>query len=152
MSEPRWIADEMLGRLARYLRIVGSDTLYARGVEDREILRLASAEDRVVLTRDRLLAHRAPRSLWIASPRLAEQWAQLRAAWPALPQSVAFARCTVCNGELALATVPAEGWEPRVPRGVPVWRCGACGHLYWDGTHTVALRRRLADWAGAAEP
>jgi len=153
VTSPRWIADEMVGRLARYLRIVGCDTVYARGLSDEEILRQARAEDRVILTRDRQLASRTSRSLLLESPHLADQWRAVRAAYPDLPTDVEFARCTECNGPLERVTDsgperPAEGvpWD-RVAQGLPLYRCGACGHYYWEGSHTADLRARIAKWA-----
>src|SRR5580658_184832 len=56
----RWWADEMLGRLARYLRMVGLDTAYVPGLTDDEVVRRAGAEGRTLLTRDRQLARRVP--------------------------------------------------------------------------------------------
>jgi len=59
MTEPRFLADEMLGSLARWLRIMGYDTEYARGMSDSDILARSRVEGRIVLTRDRQLAERA---------------------------------------------------------------------------------------------
>jgi uncharacterized protein len=153
VSSPRWIVDEMLGRLARYLRFVGCDTVYLRRVRDDAILTRARLEDRVVLTRDRALARCAPRSLWIPSPHIREQWLAVRSAWPETPSALRFDRCTLCNGLLAPyrpGTAPDREGDlprPRLASGLSVWSCGACGHLYWDGSHTAQLRARLARWA-----
>jgi uncharacterized protein len=143
----------MLGRLARYLRFAGCDTLYLPGVSDDEIVDRARSEDRVVLTRDRELARRASRSLWLASPHLREQWIAVRSAWPEVPAEVRFDRCTLCNGPLApyrLGTHPErEGGLPRdrADHGLEIFGCTACGHLYWEGTHTAKVRAQLAAWA-----
>ncbi|MGB6500542.1 MAG: DUF5615 family PIN-like protein [Thermoplasmata archaeon] len=158
MSSPRWIADEMLGRLARYLRFVGCDTLYLRGVSDDAILSRARLEDRIVLTRDRDLARRAPRSLLLASPYIREQWIAVRRAWPDVPSEVRFDRCSLCNGALAPYR---SGTEPereqdlpqgRVDAGLAVWKCADCGHLYWEGSHTEYLRQRIAQWGAEGRP
>jgi uncharacterized protein len=152
MSVPRWLADEMVGRLARYLRFVGCDTVYARGLSDDEILARAEAEDRVILTRDRALARRTSRAFLLRSPYVKEQWRAVRAAWPSLPQSVRFNRCTECNGLLAPYR---PGDEPPAPEAVPrafprderdLFRCRSCGHIYWEGSHTTQVRDRLAAW------
>ncbi|HTP53783.1 MAG TPA: Mut7-C RNAse domain-containing protein [Thermoplasmata archaeon] len=156
MAPPRWLADEMLGRLARYLRFVGADTLYLRGLGDDDLLARAVAEDRVLLTRDRALAHRAPRSLWIDSSEVGAQWRAVRAAWPELPDRVRFERCSLCNGSLApyrLGTSPER--EEGVPRdraanGMALWSCTGCGHLYWEGSHTRRIQEQLERWT--AEP
>jgi uncharacterized protein with PIN domain len=158
VSSPRWLADEMVGRLARYLRFVGCDTAYARGLSDDEILVRARAEDRTILTRDRRLAGRAERALLLESPHLADQWRAVRAAFPELPLEVRFERCTECNGRLEKVPAPSpeartEGvpWD-RVARGLPLFRCAECNHFYWEGSHTADIRARLASWTGAPAP
>jgi hypothetical protein len=158
VSSPRWLADEMVGRLARYLRFVGCDTAYAQGLSDDEILDRARAEDRVILTRDRRLAARAERALLLGSPDLAEQWRAVHAAFPDLPTEVRFERCTECNGRLEPTVAPppqdrTEGvpWD-RVDRGLPLFRCASCGHLYWEGSHTAEIRTRLASWTEGPSP
>ena len=156
MAPPRWLADEMLGRLARYLRFVGCDTLYVRDVSDDEIVARAGAEGRVVLTRDRELARRAPGAFWVASPHLPDQWRAVRAAWPDVPAELSYERCPICNGTLgryAPGTDPVrEAGLPteRVRAGLEVWACSACGQLYWEGSHAAHIRARLAAWSGAA--
>jgi uncharacterized protein len=146
----------MLGRLARYLRFVGCDTVYARALSDEAIVVRARAEDRVVLTRDRALARRADRSVRIESPHIGRQWAELRKAWPDLPSEVRFERCTLCNGLLRpyrLGSDPArEAGVPldRAAHDLQVWACAECGHLYWEGSHTATIRARLAAWATEA--
>lgn len=155
MPPPRWLADEMVGRLARYLRFVGCDTLYVRGVSDDEVIARARAERRTILTRDRRLAERAPNVLLLESPFIAEQWKAVRAAFPGVPNDVTFERCTECNGRLA--PVDPSSIEPtregvpwdRVARGLPLYRCPECAHYYWDGSHTADIRARLAAWSGA---
>src|SRR5579863_2257770 len=96
----RWIADEMLGRLARYLRFLGEDTEYVRGLSDANLLKRAIAENRWLLTRDRQLGARAPRAVTLPSSSLVEQLRFLRARFPDLPTEVTFERCSLCNGPL----------------------------------------------------
>lgn len=158
MRAPRFVADEMVGRLARYLRFVGCDTVYARGRSDDEILRVAQDEHRVILTRDRALAHRAREALLLTSVDLADQWKAVRAAFPGVPSEVAFVRCTECNGALSRYTPTEEDprtegvpWE-RIANGLPLYRCTRCGHLYWEGSHTSRLRNQLAQWAVESAP
>lgn len=158
MSPPRWLADEMVGRLARYLRLVGCDTVYAKGLDDREILVRAAQESRVILTRDRQLARRATRALLLTLPDIAGQWRAVRAAYPDVPDRVQPSRCTECNAPLHQVPPPvAHGpgsnvpWD-RVDRGLALYRCEACEHLYWEGSHTAAINARLAAWAEEPAP
>lgn len=155
---PRFLADEMVGRLARYLRIVGCDTVYARGLEDDEIVRAAERDARVVLTRDRALARRAPHALLLTSPSIADQWRAVVRAFPDVPTEPTFARCTVCNGTLRYAD-PGEspGGDGRVPwdrvrQGLPLYRCEDCGHLYWEGSHTRHVRDQIGRWRAERGP
>lgn len=65
----KFVADHMLGRLAKWLRILGFDTLFLTDVPDEEILKKARGENRIILTRDRALAKEAPREKKPADPK-----------------------------------------------------------------------------------
>lgn len=148
----------MLGRLARYLRFLGCDTAWERGLGDEEIARRAAAEGRVVVTRDRGLAARSPGAILLRAPHVGEQLRELAAACPGLPREVAFDRCPECNGRLGRWRPPDGGpWPDGVPRervdsGLPVFECPECRRRFWEGSHTVAIRRSLATWLPAVPP
>jgi len=150
---PRWCADEMLGRLARYLRFVGLDTTYVRGWTDDEVVVRCREEERFLLTRDRELAGRVPDSLCLEAPHVEQQWKELRARFPELPKDIRFVRCGICNGTLAIyapppgARLPAGTPADRVAAGLLLYRCASCGHLYWAGSHTADLRDRIRRWS-----
>jgi uncharacterized protein with PIN domain len=136
----------MLGRLARWLRSLGYDTLYDTTWDDAALARLARAEGRLLLTRDRQLAgRRGLRSLLILSDYVEEQLEQVL---PVLPQAdeKALGRCRACNG--LLEAVDRASVERLVPEYV--WEsqsefdyCRGCGRVYWQGTHYKRLRERL---------
>lgn len=153
---PRWLADEMVGRLARYLRFMGYDTAYVRGLGDREVAELVHREARVLLTRDRDLSRRVLGSLLLASPQIAEQVRAVHRAYPMLTFAVRFDRCSLCNGELR-PTDPVRHALP-VPDVVepsdsrPRFECVACGHRYWEGSHTDRVRRDIAAWVAEEAP
>jgi uncharacterized protein len=158
MSTPRWLADEMVGRLARYVRFVGGDVVYVRGASDDEILERARVEGRVILTRDRALAARADRALLLTSSAIRDQWREVRGAWPEIGSEVRFLRCSECNGELSPYR---RGTDPRREVGLPseqrapglaLFACAACGHLYWEGSHTASIRARLRAWSDEGPP
>ncbi|MCI4347224.1 MAG: Mut7-C RNAse domain-containing protein [Thermoplasmata archaeon] len=152
MDEPRWLADEMLGRLARYLRFLGYDTDYVRGVGDDVIVLRARAERRRVLTRDRGLAVRLPDSILLTRTDIGGQMKELECAFPSLRQEVRFERCAICNGRLAQrSAIPPTADHVTLPAEVRAGRtalyaCSSCGHLYWEGSHTRSVRSRLARW------
>jgi uncharacterized protein with PIN domain len=143
---PPLLADAMLGRLARWLRLIGYDTTYARDWSDHRIAARARAEDRIVLTRDRELARRRGiRCLLIERQDLE---GQLEEIWLALgpPPANMEPRCPTCNATLrALA-------DDEVRRRVPpyVYRthkrfryCAYCDQVYWRGSHWEDVERTI---------
>ncbi len=138
----------MLGRLARWLRILGCDTLYNPHWSDDELARRARAEDRLLLTRDRELARRRGlRVLYIESERLPAQLAQVKAAL-GLQRAVPYSRCPACNEPLV--DVPrSEAWGYVPPYTFVTQRefrlCPACNRFYWRGTHCERVERALAE-------
>jgi uncharacterized protein with PIN domain len=155
---PRFAADAMLGRLARWLRVLGWDTFYDIAVADPVLVRLAREEARVLLTRDRHLL-RELRPALSFEVRQDDPLQQLRDLVQGLqlaaPREL-FTRCLLCNA--ALETMdPAEA-RPLLPEGVrelprPVRRCPMCGRLYWEGSHVrrmrAAIERVLPGWITA---
>jgi len=141
----KFVADAMLGRLAKWLRILGHDTAYFPNLEDQELVRLARAEDRVLLTRDtELTRRRGLRSLLVESDRLEEQLGQLLRDLSLDMDSPA--RCARCNALLeAIDRAAAKG---RVPpyvyrRHSEFTLCPACDKVYWRGTHWQRMRERI---------
>jgi uncharacterized protein with PIN domain len=158
MSEPCWLVDEMLGRLARYIRFLGYDAEYVKDLDDNEIARRATSEGRRLITRDRDLAARLPDAILLTRTDLPGQWRELRESYPDLRAEVRFERCSICNGELSQIPVPQDqdrvaGLPPGVRTGVsPLFACVRCGHLYWEGSHTQSVRERLAKWSRPQAP
>lgn len=145
----------MLGRLARYLRVVGCDVAYVPGLADEEIERRCAAEGRRLLTRDVRLAGRRPDAILLRRTDLAGQWAELGRLLVSLPQAPAFSRCTLCNGVLTVVTRSSAVEAGPPARGAPAslrYRCCDCGHLYSEGSHTANMRARLATWGKAGSP
>ena len=142
----RFVVDVMLGSLARWLRRMGYDADYANQREYPELVRIARAENRVLLTRDRELAgHRGVRALLVASQTLDEQLAQVTTAFPLAPGS-ASGRCSECNS--LLVKVAPEEVAHRVPAYVlrhhtRFQRCPGCQRIYWQGSHWKSMQVRL---------
>jgi len=140
------LADCMLGRLARWLRLLGYDTAYENSASDPHLARRARAEGRVLLTRDHDLANRRGlRTLLIESETLEEQVHEVRDALGP-PPDPALTRCSVCNTTLESVT-PEE-----IAASVPAYvlhtqtnfhRCPGCGRVYWPGTHTQKMNRQM---------
>ena len=147
MDRPRFSADEMLGSIARWLRLMGYDTIYERDRPDTDILERAKLEGRILLTRDKVLAERAgPWGLYVSSRDLDAQLEQVVEEF-GLKFDEGLSRCTSCNGEL-IAITPEEAAEG-VPDGAlrsndQFFRCGSCGKYYWKGSHWKNIRRTMA--------
>ncbi len=149
---PRWLCDEMLGRLARYLRILGCDTEYVQHLDDAQILERLRDGPRTLVTRDRALGHQVPGSIVIRSTDLPSQLAEMARSAPGLPRIPKFDRCTLCNGRLSALTGDELRDRPALPHPTPetAWECSECAHLYWEGTHTARLRSDLQRWIGGS--
>ena len=144
-----FVADKTLGRLARWLRIVGCDVLYGSNFSGKGLLEAARRDRRIVLTRDRRLARRAdmPPFLLVEDDRFREQLRQVVTAYGIDAHAGLFQRCVECNGDLVEAS--REEAAPRVPEFVLATqqsfrRCVRCRHLYWDATHVDRVRDELA--------
>ena len=145
---PRFAADAMLGRLARWLRILGFDTSWEAHVADETLVQEAIATGRTVLTRDRRLPEE-----WTVAPivvlraeDLRGQLAELGARLDLAPHARPFTRCNRCNEPLLRASVP--GVAGRVPASVAAThteflRCPRCERVYWSGSHVARMRALL---------
>jgi uncharacterized protein with PIN domain len=144
-GEPRFVADAMLGRLARWLRLMGFDTRYDPRGEDDRLAALAAAEGRWLVTRDtRLAARAAPglRTILVRSNHHREQIDEVMAA-VGRPVARPLTRCAECNGELR--EVSREEVAAEVPDHVLAvaerfHRCAGCGRVYWPGSHLDGIR------------
>lgn len=150
-----FLADCMLGRLARWLRIVGYDTWYFRTIADSDLLELHWLSGRILLTKDtRLIRESKPgRSLLLSGNGWEEQ---LREVTERLPIPVSeqriLTRCPVCNHPLYKA-LPEEV-QSRVPEYVWVTQrmfreCKLCRKVYWGGTHRARIVRVIETLAGS---
>lgn len=153
----RFVVDIMLGRLARWLRAMGYDTLYPRPAPghagDRRLRELCRAEQRVLITRDRMLARLAePRSCLVRSEAVDQQIAEVVRTLALSPRKADWlSRCLDCNTPLEAR--PRESVAARVPAHVLATRsefmaCPGCAKIYWAGTHADRMLARLARLLG----
>ncbi len=136
----------MLGRLARWLRLLGYDTEYDNAADDHELARRARAEGRVLLTRDHELAARAGlRTLLIESETLNEQVVEVRSTLGPPPEP-ALSRCSACN--VALQEVSPAFVSGRLPAYIlrsqsEFRRCPGCERVYWPGSHIDGISEQM---------
>lgn len=145
----KFAADAMLGKLAKWLRILGYDTSYSKDIEDEVLLDAASREDRRLLTRDTKLIRKLKPGEYLFIRENAPL-DQLRQAFKELDLRAdgdrIFSRCTLCNAPLE--DMDREDAQGRVPEYVFMnaegfKRCPLCGRIYWPGTHIKRIMDRL---------
>ncbi len=140
LRNPRFIADVHLGKLARFLRLLGFDTRYRNDLGDAELVRISARERRILLTRDLgLLKHEAlTRGYWLRATDAEQQVKEVVAALSLANGSRPFTRCMSCNGVLepVLRAAVADCVPPQVHRCFRRFaRCRRCKRVYWRGTH-----------------
>jgi uncharacterized protein with PIN domain len=146
LRTPKFILDSNLGRLARYLRLLGFDCLYHNHYLDAEVARTASEQQRTVLTRDRTLLQRRiiTHGYFVRSQQPREQVREVLARFDLYRQVAPFSRCTRCNGELMDVDKQAvsERLEPKTRRYYDNFRiCSQCGQIFWQGSHHARMQR-----------
>ncbi len=139
---PRFLLDVHLGGLVRRLRLLGVDAAYRPEADDPELVRIAAAEGRVLLTRDRGLLRRRslPQGALVRGSATGDQLDDVldRFAPPLAP----WTRCTACGGALAVvdAREVAAEVRPGTSRTYAEFaRCVECGHVYWHGAHAARI-------------
>ena len=140
LREPRFVLDVHLGKLARYLRLLGFDTSYDRDYVDATLAAISRTERRILLTRDKGLLKRkeVTRGYWLRNTRPRLQIAEVVEALDLQRAVRVFSRCMVCNH--ALETVDEAAVRDALPAGLRgqfgrVSRCLGCARLYWPGSH-----------------
>ena len=144
----RFVTDGHLGKLTRDLRLLGIDVLFDPRASDRELVALAAAEERALLTRDRrLLMHAAVRHGYYPRSQFpAEQTREVLDRFTLRKLIVPYTRCLRCNGLLARAAKSEvlNNLEPLTRIYYQEFRrCPNCAQVYWAGSHFEKLRRRI---------
>ncbi len=147
-KKTRFIADAMLGRLARWLRFLGFDVLYYPDIDDRQVVRISREQDRTILTRDtgllRLKGVNEP--VFIESDHVPEQILQLQGRID-FSNADPRGRCVVCNGTLSEVSRKEEVRDA-VPDYVYLnfqefMKCESCGKVYWKGSHYKSFGEKM---------
>lgn len=154
--ELKFVADQNVGKLAKLLRIMGFDTLFFDGEDDANIIAIALAESRIILTRDtqimkrRVVTSGRLKAVLIESDEPEQQVHQLINTLNLDQQSKPFTLCLECNQPLLEQS--KDEIEERVPPYVfktqnQFMECPNCKRIYWRGTHWQAMTERLKKFA-----
>jgi len=148
-GEPlHFLADAHLGGLARFLRMLGFDTLYDNALHDRAIIEIAARERRIVLTRDRelLKCRELARGCFVHARKPEAQLKEVATRFGLEARLLPFTLCLHCNLRLeaiergaAAHCIPA----PIVERYATFMRCPGCRRIYWEGSHWHRMRQVL---------
>lgn len=146
LRQTRFVLDVHLGRLAKYLRLLGFDSLYRNDAGDAELVRVSLAERRILLTRDRALLRRRAlthgHQVQQTNPR--RQLAEVLERFDLRRAAAPFTRCLRCNEPLR--PVPREAVAERLPPRTrrehqELWICRGCDRVLWRGSHYRRMRR-----------
>lgn len=146
----RFLADDMVARLGRWMRVIGCDTLIWRSGRDEEMLAAAEEEGRVVLTRHARLGslrRAGPQIVVVEDENPVSQLVQVVRALGLDLHARRYTRCQRCNG--LVESVSKQDVQDQVPERSygafdQFWRCRECGHLYWRGDHFESMEQTLA--------
>ena len=150
--ELKFIADANVGKLARWLRIMGHDTAFFTGIADSKLVQIALNEDRVILTRDtqimerKLIVNRKIKAVLIRGDLLPGQIRQVLSELGIVNSLNAFSRCIECN------TILTPKSREKVKALVPIYvfqtqnnymQCSECERVYWKGTHWQEMNKKM---------
>ncbi|HUT17356.1 MAG TPA: Mut7-C RNAse domain-containing protein [Acidobacteriota bacterium] len=147
----KFIADGMLGKLTRWLRMLGQDVQYSNKLDDAELIVMAKKERRILLTRDVELYQRAVAkgvdAFYIEGRTEAAKLAELAKRFD-IPLAIDLkrSRCPRCNTKIR--PTPKEKLAGKVEKNTFIyydefWKCPKCGHIYWQGAHWGRIRATL---------
>jgi hypothetical protein len=147
----KFIADGMLGKLTRWLRILGNDVKYSNKLDDTQLVVIAKKERRILLTHDLELYQQATAkgvdTFYLKGQTEEEKLAELAKRFDlSLDIDMATSRCPKCNTRVKL--ISKEKVEDKVEKSTfsyynEFWECPKCGQIYWQGAHWTRIRKTL---------
>jgi uncharacterized protein with PIN domain/sulfur carrier protein ThiS len=155
LRTPRFILDTNLGRLARYLRLLGLDCLYRNDYDDDTVATLASEQQRIVLTRDRALLQRKiiTHGYFVRAVHPRQQVKEVLSRLDLYRLVNPFSRCTRCNGILQAVDkqLIEHRLEPKTRKYFDTFLiCDTCSQIYWQGSHHARSRQLIEALTSAA--
>ena len=148
----KFLVDQMLGTLAKWLRFFGIDTYYAtQTIQDDELLHIAKKEHRILVTRDKELILRAQKRdiqvIPVFTRDLDEQLKKV-VTQTTVDSTQILSRCSLCNTKLI--SIDKEKIKDKVPENVyqtneTFWICPTCHKIYWRGSHYDKILQKIKD-------
>lgn len=160
MRELRLLTDGMLGKLTRWLRMLGHDVEYAGSTDDKELIKKAKEENRILLTRDvelyRQGVAKGVEAFLIEKPNQTANLANLAKRFNfKLEVSMKTSRCPKCNSKIK--AVSKVNINDKIPSSTSsnydeFWQCQGCGQVYWRGAHWKRIEKTLTEAKKATMP
>ncbi|MBE0639447.1 MAG: Mut7-C ubiquitin/RNAse domain-containing protein [Bacteroidales bacterium] len=140
LRETRFVLDVHLGKLCKYLRMLGFDTYYRNDLDDDEIVKISITENRIILTRDIgiLKNGQVTHGYWVRSQDSKKQLWEVIRRFDLQNELRPFYRCIVCNGlidEVAKSDIEHQLRENTKAFFSHFYQCQTCGKIYWEGSH-----------------
>jgi len=153
LRKTRFIADAHLGKLTKYLRMLGFDTLYRNDFGDEEIINISLKENRIILTRDKMLLNskRITHGYYIRAIHKHNQLIEIVNKFDLKSQFKPFTRCMTCNALLVPKT--RDQVTDLVDKDTltcfnEFYYCATCNKVYWKGSHFKRMKSLISDIAG----
>jgi len=156
--EPKFIVDANVGKLAKWLRMMGFDTLFFDGPDDGKMVKMALAEDRHIITRDtefmkrRAITSGRVQAILVSGGNSEVQMQAVISKLKLPGKTQPFTRCLECNAVLkeldrseAADLVPERVYEIQYE----YMACPSCRRIYWRGTHWKAMNNKLHEFESA---
>ena len=138
----KFLCDQMLGTLTKWLRFFGFDTFYVNSkIDDEKILSISDKEKRIIITRDKILINKARRKnlqiIAIDAVDLDEQLIHVLKNLD-IDENAILSRCSICNS--ALKAINKREFYDKIPEKIfdkneTFWLCKKCDKIYWKGSH-----------------
>jgi uncharacterized protein len=148
LREPKFVIDVHLGTLAKYLRLLGFDTLYRNNFEDAEIIELSVSEQRIILTRDLLILKngRVTHGYFVRETNPKKQITEIVMRFDLKNQFNPFSLCLDCNGRIMKVEKINidKKLKPNTRKTFQeFYQCGSCKKVYWKGSHYEKLMKMV---------
>jgi len=153
LRQPKYILDVHLGKLAKYLRMLGFDTRYKNNYHDSQIVSIAGDEKRIILTRDIgiLKIKKVTCGYWIRSQNPKKQLQEVIGHFDLYSSIKPFHRCMDCNGIIKKVKKESihDNMEEKTKKYYnEFYRCKSCGKIYWQGSHYDRMKKFIEDLKG----